>query len=519
MIIPLGLGGKLPRFPWITLSLAMILLIFFIGQLSKSRRVDQEVRRIIRQSQLSAVTFEMFYEFCKNHQVAEDACRSEAIKMGNKFHVDGFVRPKKKSKVSVKDAQKIIRIQAQFNNYFEKDLEQLRHLKHFKTYKKIRKRLSAELSALSKKEGLFSKTNRSFKALLLAQVSHSGIIHLLSNLFVLIVFGIYLEMRVNPLIFLGCYFIGGTVGLPTYYLFNPENSIHIVGASANIAALMGTFFIVFYRFRMLMGLFWFYAVRKTFFAQVSIVFPLLFILKDAIGLGSETGIFGGVAHSAHLGGLLVGILFGMIAVRDSSLQWPFRNHLELAQTESLKKLASVKSQSVVAKEILQQNPDNFHAHCIVLNSSLNQKIDFESDSMLSFWQDHLPGLMKICLRNKKLEVVTDLFEKMPLNFDLKKILSSYNRLPILQIADWAFDQGKFESAIRMYDVFISLYPTRPITPSLKETLRGLAILSGEDNQLMSFSHEYGYHQPESEFIKIRKILFESEIKKRYGTNI
>jgi len=517
MIIPLGLGGKLPRIPWITLTISSLLVLFFLSQLRKSDRVQNEMKKIINQSKLAAVTYELFYEFCKSRGISHLACQDEATQIGNRYYFDKPKVSKQNTNLSLKEVSRLAVLRDLFINSLEKDSSRLSSLKHFPNYLKIKKELQLRLGNLYKKEGLYSANHRGVKALLIAQVSHSGLFHLLSNLLVLIVFGIYLEMRLDPIVFLACYFLGGLVGLPAYYIWNSESNSYLVGASANISALMGAFFVVFFRFRMLMGVFWFFTVRRTFLMPVSIVFPLLFILKDALGLETESGFLGGVAHSAHLGGLLVGLIVGFLEDRISPIHWPFRNHLEREQTQSLKQLSSIRSQSAVAQEIAQQNPDNLHAHLAVLKSSLGPKADCDALYFVSLWRTHLPDLMSICLRSNKIEIVTELINQTPLNLNLSEVLRTFNRIALLRAADWAFDHAELPVAIRLYDAFIELNPSSPVLPSLKETLRELTHLPDKDEELVHFIAGYRVQRYRSEFCNLLRSQASETPSRQYAT--
>jgi len=518
MIIPLGLGGKLPRIPWITLTICTLLIIFFPGQMKKQIRVEEEKIKIINQSKLAAVIYELFFEFCKAHGISPIACQNEATQIGNKYYFDTAKVPPKEANISLKESSRLAILRVQFLNALKKDSSRLHRLKYFEKYIQIKKQLKSQMGAHDIKEGLYSANNRGIKALFLAQMSHWGLLHLLSNLFVLIVFGVYLEMRLDPIVFLVCYLLGGLVGPPTTYVLNPDSDLHSLGASANIAALMGAFFVVFYRFRMFMGVFWFYSIKRTFLMQVSIVFPLLFILKDAIGLGTESGFMeGGVAHGAHLGGLLVGLIVGFLDLKISPFHWPFRNHEEWEQTQKLKQLSSIKSQSAIAQEIVQKNPDNLFAHLTVLKSSLAQKTDLDSSNLVAIWRNHLPDLIKISLRSKKVGIVIELLSKTPLNLNLTEVLRSFNRIALLEIADWAFDYEELPVAIRLYDAFIELNPASPTVPYLKETLRELAIFSEKDENLLHFIAEYRFQRYQSEFCNLLRSYQPETPSAKYAT--
>jgi len=120
--------------------------------------------------------------------------------------------------------------------------------------------------------------------------------HLLNNLFFLLVFGTMLELLVGSERFLGIFLIGGLVANLSAFTFYPDSAV--LGASGAISAVIGSLAI--FRPRK-PGLFW------------GVPVPMWVALLGWIGTNligtAATG--GGIAFEAHLYGLGFGTIAGL----------------------------------------------------------------------------------------------------------------------------------------------------------------------------------------------------------------
>ncbi|MFO7967989.1 MAG: rhomboid family intramembrane serine protease [Archaeoglobaceae archaeon] len=135
---------------------------------------------------------------------------------------------------------------------------------------------------------------------------HAGFMHFLINMVVLFFFGSELERRVGGKWYLVIFFLAGLAGNFAYlgyaYLTNPL--IPALGASGAIYGVLGTLAIIAPEIRVLL----FFAIPMSIRSLI-----VLFAIVDIAGfMGSigPSGIQTGVAHSAHLAGLLVGLYYG-----------------------------------------------------------------------------------------------------------------------------------------------------------------------------------------------------------------
>lgn len=127
---------------------------------------------------------------------------------------------------------------------------------------------------------------------------HADFNHLLFNMFALFFFGTYLERLLGNNRFLIIFLASGIVGNIGYLVTASNDMIPAIGASGAAYGLMGTLAI----------LAPFMSVYVWGLLPVPmIVLTSIYALIDIAGLSAPSGI----AHGAHIAGLIVGIAFGL----------------------------------------------------------------------------------------------------------------------------------------------------------------------------------------------------------------
>jgi membrane associated rhomboid family serine protease len=137
---------------------------------------------------------------------------------------------------------------------------------------------------------------------------HAGIFHLLGNMWFLYIFGDNVEDRLGPVRFLVFYLLCGWASGLSHFAFNMESQIPIVGASGAIAGVMGAYFVLYPRARVLtliplLFIPYFIEIPAAFFLGIWFLIQFLSASLE----GSVGG--GGIAWWAHVGGFLFGVLF------------------------------------------------------------------------------------------------------------------------------------------------------------------------------------------------------------------
>ncbi len=142
---------------------------------------------------------------------------------------------------------------------------------------------------------------------------HAGWLHLLGNLLYLWIFGNNVEDRMGRVAFLAFYLLGGIVAVAGQTLIDPASDVPMIGASGAISASLGAYLVLYPRARIqsLVFLGFFYQLIAV---PAVIVLGFWFVLQVIDGLGSlgpSTGVDGGVAFFAHIGGFLAGALLAV----------------------------------------------------------------------------------------------------------------------------------------------------------------------------------------------------------------
>lgn len=141
---------------------------------------------------------------------------------------------------------------------------------------------------------------------------HGGLWHLLINMLILYMFGVELEDHWGTREFLKYYFICGIGAGVLHLLISLRSPVPVVGASGAIYGLLAAFGILFPNRVLTLLLF--------FVLPVQIMAKYLVMIF--VGISLFYGIFGGesgVAHFAHLGGMLVGFLYLKLDWRFSAV--------------------------------------------------------------------------------------------------------------------------------------------------------------------------------------------------------
>jgi membrane associated rhomboid family serine protease len=156
----------------------------------------------------------------------------------------------------------------------------------------------------------------SFWKLITFQFLHGGWLHLLLNCWSIFVFGPALESVLGKARYARLYLLGGVAGgalqMLAAWLSDARFGGSVVGASAGVFALIAGFTYIFPEARMTLLLFFVIPVRMTAnrMLTVAAVITVAGILWPSWLLGRH------VAHVAHLGGLIAGLVIVRVFMRE-----------------------------------------------------------------------------------------------------------------------------------------------------------------------------------------------------------
>jgi membrane associated rhomboid family serine protease len=136
------------------------------------------------------------------------------------------------------------------------------------------------------------------------------------------IFGDNVEDCLGHFAYLLFYLGAGAAAAILQLLFNPFSAIPMLGASGAIAGVMGAYFVLYPRSRVLTAIF-----IVIFFDLVEIpavfflgIWFLMQILSGVGSLGVSNAAGGGTAFWAHVGGFVAGLLVGLV-LRSRNRRW------------------------------------------------------------------------------------------------------------------------------------------------------------------------------------------------------
>jgi len=150
-----------------------------------------------------------------------------------------------------------------------------------------------------------------FLPVLTSMFLHSGWWHIISNMWVLYIFGDNVEDYLGHFVYLLFYLGAGIAGALLHVMFNWGSVIPTVGASGAIAGVMGAYFVLYPRARVLTLVPFFFVFFLWLPAWIVLGYWFLaqFLGGAATAIGTaHSATAGGIAFWAHVGGFLTGLL-------------------------------------------------------------------------------------------------------------------------------------------------------------------------------------------------------------------
>ena len=144
----------------------------------------------------------------------------------------------------------------------------------------------------------WTKTYTLFTSLFL----HGDILHILMNMLFLLLIGIPFEQRIGKKAFASLYFLTGIFASIFFSAFEWGSQVMLIGASGAIFGLLGAFATLYPRDKVVMPL----PFTLIFVRMPIILAAVLFASIETIYTFSN--VTDGIAHTAHMGGLIFGIV-------------------------------------------------------------------------------------------------------------------------------------------------------------------------------------------------------------------
>jgi membrane associated rhomboid family serine protease len=140
---------------------------------------------------------------------------------------------------------------------------------------------------------------------------HANLLHLISNMWFLWIFGDNVEDCMGHWRYLLFFLLCGVASVAAQAIFNPQSTIPMIGASGAISGVLGAYFLTYPQARILTLLPIFiliYFIELPAYFFLGFWFVMQFIEGSLYTLNSKQMVGGGVAFWAHVGGFVAGVL-------------------------------------------------------------------------------------------------------------------------------------------------------------------------------------------------------------------
>lgn len=140
---------------------------------------------------------------------------------------------------------------------------------------------------------------------------HANLIHLISNMWMLWIFGDNVEDCMGHGRYLLFFIICGVASIAAQAIANPQSAIPMIGASGAISGVLGAYFLTYPNARILTLLPIFiliYLIELPAYFFLGFWFIMQFVQGSLYSLNSEQTAGGGVAWWAHVGGFAAGVM-------------------------------------------------------------------------------------------------------------------------------------------------------------------------------------------------------------------
>jgi membrane associated rhomboid family serine protease len=150
---------------------------------------------------------------------------------------------------------------------------------------------------------------------------HGSWLHVIGNMWFLYIFGDNVEDYLGHFKYLVFYLLTGVIAMGTHVLMNLHSTAPALGASGAIAGVLGAYFVLYPRARVLTWFFVF-VIWVPAWIILGYWFVLNFLSGTATSLAVQNGNMGGVAFWAHVGGFISGALLVKV-FGERRLRYPY----------------------------------------------------------------------------------------------------------------------------------------------------------------------------------------------------
>lgn len=137
---------------------------------------------------------------------------------------------------------------------------------------------------------------------------HGSWMHVIGNMWFLWIFGDNIEDYLGHFKYLLFYLLSGLAAALAQVVLNPHSRVPTVGASGAIAGVLGAFFLLYPRAKVLIWFPIFFLFYLPAWVTLGYWFAMQFVSGTVTSIANYSDSSGGVAFWAHVGGFLAGII-------------------------------------------------------------------------------------------------------------------------------------------------------------------------------------------------------------------
>ncbi len=156
----------------------------------------------------------------------------------------------------------------------------------------------------------------SYTTIFTSMFMHGSIIHIISNLWFLHIFGDNIEDEMGHFKYLLFYLVGGVAATLAQYFIDPSSTLPLIGASGAISAVSGAYFVL-HAHAKVETLIPFFFIWDIVELPARFMLGYWFAIQLVSGLSSAGAEGGGIAWFAHIGGFVFGYLVAKARPRPS----------------------------------------------------------------------------------------------------------------------------------------------------------------------------------------------------------
>ncbi|MEN9811188.1 MAG: hypothetical protein RLZZ488_2755 [Pseudomonadota bacterium] len=502
LIVPYGIGHRLPRFPLITLSIAVAWLLLFVFGENISQQMGDVTRAAWTYSDYRGKAGALYREACAAEKIQAQQCEQEwstawGLMLMHRFDPGDAQEEKLFSETSER-IKTLSRCMAARCRDELKRIEKFTHESangylSFSGYSAFAALSSADQYVLEKIRAWQSESHRltreniTIQSVSDAHFRHGSLSHFWGNTLVFILVGIAVESALAPWWYILIAALAGSAGM-LFDAINLQREVILLGGSAIVSAVAGMYYAMFSENRMNV-LCWIPFRWAVFKIPVKYMLPFLTVASDLHGfIGSlRDPLGGGVAHGAHLMAFVIGALLTALIKLSRGRPPGFIFLNEEKRYEALMAESDVGVLIDRAASEAGINPDNpypaglaIHRGFTLLN---NEPLHPLRNKIVHFSEQYFADVLALTMKFGMKQTGLGLLELCPKDIRLIELTPRTGQLTWLGLAESAVNTGRLTLAVRCLDAYLFAYPLSRQSPAVLSSVDSIARHMAERGEL------------------------------------